>query len=172
MGDPRRAARIAAILSVYALSCAGLYLGLGGAIWLGLEALLTSAAIAAAAVWRLRSLGPGAAMPRAVVLINIATGALIAVAAAALARTGHTGLIMPVAVLVMAAHFAPIAWAQRSAAPVPLGLALAAIAGVALVRGGDLANRWAAGLSAVAFSAAALRQLLAGRGAQAAASRL
>lgn len=172
MADPRRSARIAAILSVYGLSCAGLYLGLGGAIWLGIEAVLTSAAIGAAALWMLRRSDPGGPMPRVVVAINVATGAVIAGAVLILVETGRQALAVPAAVLVMAAHFAPIAWAQRALAPVVLGLALAVIGVFSLARGGAQANAWAAGLSAVAFSAAALHQLLGARSAQTAISRL
>lgn len=171
MADPRRGARIAAILSVYALSCAGLYVALGGAVWLGVELLLTSAATAAAAVWRLRRLRSGAPMPRTVVLINVATGLVMAATVVALQQTGHRAVIVPAAVLVMADHFAPIAWAQRSLAPAPLGLALAAVGVFALSQGVATANRWAAGLSAAVFGLAALHQLVAARTAQSSTSQ-
>jgi hypothetical protein len=157
--EPQRNARVALILSVYATSWAGLAMSLGAGGRFAPVALVASLLVAALALWRVRRLGPGLPMPRAVIAINVATGAVIALVVAALAANGRAGLIGPAVALVMAVHFAPLAWTQRRISPAVLGLAMGVIGLFALERGGAQANGLAAGLSAVAFDLAALHQL-------------
>jgi hypothetical protein len=125
--------------------------------------------IAALALWTVRRLGPALPMPRMVLAINVATGAAIALVVAVLAVSGRTSLVGPAVALVMAVHFAPLAWTQRRLSPAGLGLAMGGIGLFAFYRGGAQANAMAAGLSAVAFDLAALHQLWLARRAQAAA---
>jgi hypothetical protein len=166
--EAQRSARVALILSVYAVSWAGLAMGLGAGGLFALAALAVSALVAVLALREARRLGPGPPMPRSVLVINVATGAVIALAVDALAASGRTELIGPAVALVMAAHFAPLAWTQRRVAPAVLGVAMGLIGLFALCRAGPQANGLAAGLSAGAFDVAALHQLWLARRAQAA----
>lgn len=168
--EPQRHARVAVILSAYAVAWAALVTGLGvggpfAPIVLAVSTLVTGLALLTA-----RRLGQAPPMPRSVVVINVATGAVIALVAAVMAASGRTALIGPAVALVMAVHFAPLAVAQRRAAPAVLGVGTGLIGLFALYRGGAQANALAAGLSAVAFDLAALHQLWLSRRRQAAAT--
>jgi xanthine/uracil permease len=102
--------------------------------------------------------------------VNVATGAAVALVVAVMAASGRTALIGPAVVLVMALHFAPLAWTQRRLSPAVLGLIMELIGLFALLRGGSQANGSAAGRSAAAFDLAALHQLWLTRRARAALS--
>lgn len=157
--EPQRNVRVAIILSAYAVSWAGLAVALGDSGRWAAATLVLSAVVAALALGSARRLGPGLPMPRSVVVINVATGAVIALLVAVLVRSGQTALIGPVIALVMAVHFAPLAWAQRRLAPAVLGVAMGVVGLLSLLRGGVHANALAAVLSAAAFDLAALHQL-------------